>query len=124
MILLLYSFLVTIMFLLSGMIKINTFQPTIKNLMKRTKLNTNMAVFAIVCAIVIEIVCPLLIMYDSYTENEKNKKYSKYSCYILAAFTIIVTIVYHYPPVESNYYPFISNVTTIGALLLLAKQFD
>ena len=41
MILLLYSFLITIMFFLSGMIKINTFQSTIKSLMKRTKLNEN-----------------------------------------------------------------------------------
>ena len=124
MILLLYSFLITIMFFLSGMIKINTFQATIKSLMKRTKLNENMALIAIIFAISIEIICPLIIMYDSYTENEENKKYSRYSCYILAIFTVIATLIYHYPPRGSQYYPFISNVTTVGALLLLAKQFD
>jgi uncharacterized membrane protein YphA (DoxX/SURF4 family) len=119
-----FSFLVTIMFLLSGMIKINTFQSTIKSLMKRTKLNNNMALIAIIIAIAIEVICPLLIMYDAYTKNEKNKKNAKYSCYILAVFTITATLIYHYPPVGSNYYPFISNVTTLGALLLLAKQFN
>ena len=124
MILLLYSFLITIMFFLSGMIKINTFQSTIKSLMKRTKLNENMALIAIIFAITIEIICPLIIMYDSYTENEENKKYSRFSCYILAIFTVIATLIYHYPPRGTQYYPFISNVTTVGALLLLAKQFD
>ena len=124
MILLLYSFLITIMFFLSGMIKINTFHATLKSLMKRTKLNENMALIAIIFAIAIEIICPLIIMYDSYTENEENKKYSRFSCYILAIFTVIATLIYHYPPRGSQYYPFISNVTAVGALLLLAKQFD
>lgn len=55
------------------MIKINTFQSTIKSIMKQTKLNENMALIAVVFAIAIEIICPLIIMYDHTLKMKKIK---------------------------------------------------
>ena len=39
---------------------------------------------------------------------------------ILIIFTILATYLYHFPPSDKEYYPFMSNVTTIGGLSLLA----
>lgn len=52
------------------------------------------------------------------------RAWARASALYLAAFTVLATVLYHWPPTGKTYYPFISNVTAIGGLLLLADQFE
>ena len=123
MILYLISFLLTIMFFLSSFSKIKNYQEVVKGFGKKfdNKLFNMPQVFymmSIIIAICIQFFCPLIIMYSIY-----DKKYSIYgsiACLIIALFTILATYLYHFPPSGKEYYPFMSNVTTIGGLSVLA----
>ena len=120
----LYTSLITIMFLLSGIHKFQGFDTTVKGFMGITGLNQRISHIAILCAALLQIIAPLLIMYESYTNTGKYRNYAKLSCFALAIFTVAATLIYHYPPTGKTYYPFISNVTAFGSLLLLAEQFS
>ena len=120
----LYSALITIMFLLSGIFKLQGFEETVKGFMSKTGLEKNISTIAITGAALLQIAAPLIIMHESYFKTGKYRKYAKLACFALAIFTVAATLVYHYPPTGRTYYPFISNVTTFGALLLLAEDFN
>ena len=117
------AFLLTIMFFLSSFSKIKNYQEVVKGFGKKfdNKLFNMPQVFymmSIIIAIFIQFFCPLIIMYSIY-----DKKYSIYgsiACLIIALFTILATYLYHFPPSGKEYYPFMSNVTTIGGLSVLA----
>ena len=119
----LYTFLITIMFLLSGIDKFKNFNPTVAGFVDKTGLSSNIATWAITGAALLQLVAPLIIMHEMHFKSGKYKKHAKMACFALAVFTVAATLVYHYPPTGRTYYPFISNVTTFGALLLLAEQF-
>jgi len=70
----------------------------------------------------LEILAPLIVLYSEYFN--KYKKYAKYSLYSLIIFVIVATYLYHFPPFKGQYYPFMSNMSTIGGLLILSKLFD
>ena len=72
---------------------------------------------SIILVIIIQFVCPLIIIVSSYDNNYTN--YAKYSGILLIIFTILATLLFHFPPTGSDYYAFMSNVTTIGGLGLL-----
>ena len=65
--------------------------------------------------VVIEIVCPILIIYGLLNPSYKN--IASISTLILIVFSIIATMVYHYPPKKLEYYFFIKNVAIIGGLI-------
>ena len=119
-------FLLTIMFFLAGFNKINPFNKVALGLQKRVpdlfkKLPFIIFQLAILLVILLEIIAPTIIMIASF-----NKKYSLYafiSALLLTLFTIIATLLYHFPPSGMAYYPFVSNITTCGGLLLLSKVF-
>ena len=135
---LLISFLITIMYFLAGLNKVKTFAGVSADF--QTKLNflngiltgetlTILAKLVILMVIILEIGAPLIIMFQSVSENIKGREYftslrslAKLSALVLAAFTVLATILYHMPVEGKNYYPFMSNVTATGALLLLAKS--
>jgi uncharacterized membrane protein YphA (DoxX/SURF4 family) len=115
-------FLLTIMFFLSSFSKIKNY-PNVEGLGKRisSKLYNMPQTFymmSIVVAICIQFFCPLIIMYSIY--DKKYNIYGSIACLIIALFTILATYLYHFPPSDKEYYPFMSNVTTIGGLSLLA----
>ena len=120
----LYSALITIMFLLSGFHKFQGFDETVKGFITKTGLDKNISTMAITGAALLQIAAPLIIMHESYFKTGKYRKYARLACFALAIFTVAATLVYHYPPTGRTYYPFISNVTTFGALLLLAEDFN
>jgi uncharacterized membrane protein YphA (DoxX/SURF4 family) len=76
----------------------------------------------IVLAAIWEIVAPIVLVYSG-TNIKKYKKEGIISSLSLVVFTVLATLIYHFPPVGAQYYPFISNLTTIGALLLVAYIF-
>ena len=41
----------------------------------------------------------------------------------LAGFTVLATLIYHFPPTGGEYYAFMKNLTATGSLLLLSTVF-
>ena len=67
-------------------------------------------------AIVVEIGAPIIIMFS------KNTKLVKQAIKALGIFTILATLIYHFPPTGLNYYPFLKNLSLIGGLMSLFKS--
>lgn len=112
------------MFLLSGIHKYIDYNATVRGFMGKTGLNIGISSLAIVSAMFLQIISPLIIIYESHINTGEYRKYAKWACYSLAIFTLMATLIYHFPPFGKTYYPFISNVTTFGALLLLSENFS
>ena len=116
---------ITLMFFISGIDKFLNFNKVVKGFHKRV---TKKFLFfknfpyiffnlAIIIVILIEIVSPIIIVNNSF--HHKYNKLARYSTISLLIFTILATLIYHFPPRGAVYYPFISNITTCGALLLI-----
>lgn len=107
-----------IMFFLSGIDKMINFHKVSNEFTTKTpvKIPIQLAYIAIIVAIVIELVAPILINLGLI---KKNKQLIFYSTLSLIVFTVLATILYHFPPTGYQYYPFMSNLTTIGGLMLI-----
>lgn len=119
---LLCNSLITLMFFLSGIDKIVNFYPTVNGFVGKTGVPETLAVIMIAMAALLQICAPVSIIYSTVTG--KYVTVAKAACFALALFTVAATLVYHFPPYGRTYYPFISNVTTLGALLLVAKTLE
>lgn len=115
--------LLVIMFLISGINKIFNFGGTVESL--RQKVNYDMSNYIynliIVVVILVEIIAPIIIIYYFVTRTYKMVAY--YSVIALVVFTILATLLYHFPDF-SNYkrsLAFWANISLLGGLLLLAK---
>ena len=67
--------------------------------------------------VLLEILAPLVIVYNLQTNNLHKMSY--YSVLSLIMFTIIATLLYHYPTKKGQYYTFLKNLSITGGLLLL-----
>jgi len=115
---------ITLLFFLSGFHKIKDFISVTKGFMKKTKLPLTLSKIIIIGVILLEIIAPLIISLYSYNSNPKLYTYTKLSLLGLILFTILATFLYHFPPFGSNYYSFMSNLSTLGGLLLLYNHFS
>lgn len=115
---------VNLMFFIAGIDKIVNFNKVVNGLQKRLSFNTKPLLpemlyqVMILVAILIEIIAPIVIFKAS--NNRKYRKYGVNACYSLIAFTILATTIYHFPPFGVKYYPFMSNITTVGGLLAIS----
>lgn len=107
-----------IMFFLSGIDKMINFYKISNEFTKKTpmKIPIQLAYMAIIIAIIIELIAPILINVGLI---KKNKRLVFYSTLSLIVFTVLATLLYHFPPTGYQYYPFMSNLTTIGGLMLI-----
>lgn len=107
-----------IMFFLSGIDKIINFYKISNEFTTKipVKIPIQLAYMAIIIAIVIQLVAPILINVGLI---KKNKRLVFYSTLSLIVFTVLATLLYHFPPTGYQYYPFMSNLTTIGGLMLI-----
>jgi len=107
-----------IMFFLSGIDKMINFYKISNEFTKKTpvKIPIQLAYMAIIIAIIIELIAPILINVGLI---KKNKRLVFYSTLSLIVFTVLATLLYHFPPAGYQYYPFMSNLTTIGGLMLI-----
>ena len=101
MILYFIAFLLTIMFFLSSIDKLINFNKNEKEFNENVekmlfKVPSILTKMGIVCAILIQFFCPLIIMYSLY--NKKYHIYGMYASLMLAFFTILATYFYHFPP--------------------------
>lgn len=111
--------LVTLLFVLSGIKKTQDVTGTAKYLQSKVKMNIdfNLYKLAILGVIILQIFGPLIILYHIHTK--KYKSYAKLSVNLLILFTILATLIFHYPPVGKDYYSFMSNLSTLGGLMLV-----
>ena len=115
---------ITLLFFLSGFHKIKDFLKVVKGFTNKTKLPFLLSKIIISAVILLEIVGPFIIALYSYNANPKLYTYTKLSLLGLIVFTLLATLLYHFPPFGSNYYSFMSNLSTLGGLLLLYKYFN
>jgi uncharacterized membrane protein YphA (DoxX/SURF4 family) len=123
---LIYAFLLLLVFLISGYEKLFIIKDTANSL--QNKLNwqfipSNLYILAIIIVVIIELVCPSIILYSLHTNTYKQEAF--YSCLALVGFTILATLIYHNPALsQKEYYNFLKNVSIIGGLLILSNNFN
>lgn len=117
------SILITLLFFLSGFNKIREFSEVAKGLTKKTRLPLLLSKIAIVMVILLEIIAPFIITVSAYYPSASIKMYAKISTLGLIVFTVLATLLYHFPPYGANVYSFMSNLSTIGGLLLLYNYY-
>ena len=113
--------LITLMYFVSGLSKIKNFTPVSAGLAERILVGLPLAKFIIILVILLELLAPLVIVASDLNPTTENRKYKVIAAWALAGFTVLATILYHLPPVGSNYYQFMSNITALGALVLLGE---
>jgi len=114
--------LVTIMFLISGINKINNFTGVRKSIQKKFIVSTLPLFFyqiILILVILLEILGPLVIIYSSITYTLEI--YAEIACYALVVFTILATLMYHPPNKKKEYHYFMKNVSIVGGLLALSE---
>jgi uncharacterized membrane protein YphA (DoxX/SURF4 family) len=119
-----YAFMILLMYFLAGINKAKNFSSTVtgfKNMFFMKKLPNLFYQLAIFIVIVLEILAPIIILYSLQTNTYNDLAY--FSSVGLAGFTVLATIIYHFPPSGGEYYAFMKNLTATGSLLLLSTLF-
>ena len=119
-----YAFMILLMYFLAGINKARNFAGTVsglKNMFFLKKLPNLFYQLAILIVIVLEILAPIIILYSLQTNMYNDLAY--YSSVGLALFTVLATLIYHFPPVGGEYYAFMKNLTATGSLMLLSTLF-
>ena len=115
-----------LMFFVSGVDKLFHFDKVAGGLGKRLGdlAPTGVYKLLIVAAILIELLCPPMILYCALRRNARNDRVGFYCSILLIVFTVMATLFYHFPPTTSaKYYPFMSNLSLVGGLGLMAAVF-
>ena len=115
-------FLLLFIYFLSGLNKI----PSVSNISKGLKSRLSflplfLCKFAIICVIILEICAPILIIYSA--TYGKYNYYSYIASILLICFTVLATLLYHFPTQPNQYYFFMKNISIIGGLILLSNYF-
>jgi hypothetical protein len=111
----------TLIFFMAGLNKIRNFTATAKGLMKRVPFLTSFlpaSFFSLVIALVIllEVLAPLMMVYSAMTTGT----YIRHGASALFIFTLLATLLYHFPPTRSEHrMPFLYNMAIMGGLSLL-----
>jgi uncharacterized membrane protein YphA (DoxX/SURF4 family) len=115
--------LITFMYFISGIDKISAFAPVSQGLAKKLQLQNwlFLAQILIVLVILLEIIAPLVIVANELYPDLNIQRWAKMACWALAGFTVLATLLYHMPPSGEHYRAFLSNMTAVGALLLLSR---
>lgn len=122
--LLIYSSMILLMYFIAGVNKFLHFNATVKGFKKLFFMKNLPNIFyqlIIALVVILEIVAPITILYSIQTQE-----LSKLACFSsigLAIFTVLATLIYHFPPKGANYYAFMKNLTATGGLLLLSTFF-
>jgi len=118
------ALLINLLYYASAYGKINNLTGTakgLKNVFWIKRLPLSFFQFTIFCVIILLIVASSIIILASI--NKKYNLYAKLSCYALIAFTILATLLYHFPTDPSQRINFMKNLSIIGGFLALSLQF-
>ena len=120
------TIMITMIFFLSGINKIFSFNDTVNNF--KTKLNLDLPFFIyqiiIFLVILLEIFAPIIIVYYNWKNQQHNKTIKYIALISLIIFTVLATIIYH-PLCISEYkksFPFWCNFSLVGSLILLLSK--
>ena len=114
------SVLITLMYILSGIEKINTFSKTSSSFSQKINIPLTLSKLVISIVIILEIIAPIIITSYTFTGLFNLLPLFKAAVLSLIVFTVAATIMYHNPFKSSkNYYTFISHLSIIGGLLAL-----
>ena len=105
-----------IMFIYSGFMKILNFKTKTEVLVSKTNLPFPLNDLGMIGVILLEIIGSLLIIYYFWFGGI-NKELIRNICMVFIVFLVVVTYLYH-PPWD-KLIPFLSNITTIGGMLLI-----
>ena len=123
-IILISSILINLLYYASAYGKINNLTGTakgLKNIFWIKGLPLWFFQFTIFCVIILLIVAPSTIILGSV--NDKYTYLARFSCYVLVAFTILATLLYHFPTDPSQRISFMKNLSIIGGFLALSLHF-
>ena len=120
--LLLSAILLNLIFFVSGINKSKNIKGVAKGLNKKLPmLHESLCYISIVGVVILEIIAPLLIISSIFGYY---KHLGFYSCYAIILFTILATLLYHYPNKKENFHPFMRNIAIIGGFLALSKHLE
>lgn len=106
------------MFVIAGFDKITNHDDSVRRLTSKIGGDKSLSSVLIWLTAVFEILAPLVILWWLITGT--GGLFAIATALSLAIFTVIVTFLFYGLPNKSNKWPFWSNVTTTGALLLIA----
>lgn len=113
--------MLTLIFFIAGINKVLNFKGVVNDFNSRLAfLPKILAQIIILAVIVIEIVCPAIVVY-SFNSN-KVKLLAQVAVIILIGFTILATLLYHLPTNVSQIIKFLSTTALLGGLWLLIEQ--
>ena len=115
-------FLLLFIYFLAGLNKISSVSNMSKGLKSKLHfLPLFLCKIAIICVIILEICAPILILYSATYGKFYN--YSYIATILLIFFTVLATLLYHFPTQPNQYYFFMKNTSIIGGLILLSSHF-
>ena len=115
------SFMLLLIYFIAGLNKIPNITNVSKGLQTKIKFPIILCKICILFVIILEIFAPLIIMYSLLYGNYN--KISYIATMFLVIFTIVATLMYHFPTQPNQYYFFIKNISIIGGLILLSNYF-
>lgn len=127
--LLIATSVLTSMFAVSGIDKVAHFSKVVDGLVRRLGLTVGLTSRAlarvmILGAIAVELVAPLIIFRAAWARSASRDRLAAAASVALLAFTVLATLLYHFPPFTSaKYYPFVSNLSACGGLYLMHLVF-
>ena len=122
------TFLIVIMFVISGFGKIKDFKSTSAGLQQRFPYGNLLPIelfqLSIFGVIVLLLLGPMILMANDipYFKRMAPSLLNKLSQLVsvgLAIFTVLATLLYHLPPVGANFYATLKNTSITGAFILL-----
>jgi len=116
-------FLILVIYLVSGINKVFTFNNVATSINKLNifnKLGLTISKLALLIIILIWTFGSLFLLYCKYTDNNLLGKYIS-SAFII--FTLIITLYYHFPSDKSQTIHFMKNLAIIGGLINIYSSF-
>ena len=113
---------ILILYLISGFSKILNFNMTLKFLKLKfpIKLPNFLYTLSIVGVIILLTLGSLFLIYSIFTD--KFKRMASYVIILFIVFTVIATLIFHWPVDKNQQIQFMKNLSIIGGFLLLLKD--
>ena len=122
--LLLSVLLLNFLFFMSAINKIKNFSSTVeslRNVFWIKGLPIQFFQLAIICVIILLITAPIIMLYSVFNKSFRN--YAILGCYSLILFTILATLLFHFPTDPKEMINFMKNISIIGGFLALSENF-
>jgi len=107
----------TMFYFIAGINKLRHFKSSTKSFAKKLPIASLFSGLIIALVIAIEILAPIAMVYAAFSPS--HEIYGFTGSIILVGFTILATLLYHFPPTKKEHQmPFMRNLALIGGFLL------